>query len=127
MIFNHRDCGAVGSQVVVSPGGMIGPCPSLVHNKEFFPGDIGDKKSSPDTLPIFSEWRQRVPVNMPACRGCPGIALCGGGCPYNALVQKGSIWEKDPQQCDYITEFIDWLIRQEWTQLDNKRIVDIYC
>jgi uncharacterized protein len=51
---------------------------------------------------------------MSGCKGCSAIGICGGGCPYNALIKKDSIWEKDPQQCSYMHAFIDWFIDDCW-------------
>ena len=112
--FHHRDCSAVGGQWVVSPEGMVGPCHTLVGERKFFSGDVSDETGDPFALDVFKEWWGRMPINMPDCHGCPAIAICGGGCPYNALVTTGSIWNKDPQQCDYMYELINWLIDDMW-------------
>ena len=112
--FHHRDCSAVGGQWVVAPDGMIGPCHSLVGERTYFSGDVRKDDCDPFTQETFREWWKRMPINMPDCHGCSAIAICGGGCPYNALIKRGSIWEKDPQQCEYMHELIDWLIGDMW-------------
>jgi uncharacterized protein len=112
--FHHRDCSAVGGQWVIAPDGMVGPCHTLVGERNYFDGDVRDQSGDPYKSRIFREWWQRMPINMPDCHGCPAIAICGGGCPYNAMVSKGSIWSKDPQQCDYMFELINWLITDMW-------------
>lgn len=112
--FHHRDCSAVGGQWVVAPDGSMGPCHALAGERTFFSGNVLDDGAAPWQNPAFHEWSRRQPVNMPDCHGCSAIAICGGGCPYNALVTSGSIWQKDPQQCDYMHYLIDWLIDDVW-------------
>ena len=115
--FHHRDCAAVGGELAVSPDGTVGPCHNAtIGGRQYFKGNVMQPGFNPEVLPTFVEWHNRMPVNMPGCHGCSAIGLCGGGCPYNALVAEGSIWEKDPQQCGYMEEFIDWLLEDVWAQ-----------
>jgi uncharacterized protein len=118
-VFHHRDCSAVGGQMVVAPDGMMGPCHSLVGERTYFEGDVRDPAANPLTMENFKEWHGRQPVRMKECHGCSAIGICGGGCPYNALVAKGSIWKKDPQQCDYMEYMIDWIIDDVWTRCET--------
>ncbi len=112
--WRHRDCGAAGGQIVVSPKGQLGPCHSLVGSGRFFSGDVRDPKYDLFADPLFDEWSSRIPVNMPECEGCPFIALCGGGCPYNALTRHGTIWAKDPQVCPYLKKLVPWILERLW-------------
>lgn len=112
--FHHRDCSAVGGQFVVAPDGMIGPCHSMVGEREDFEGNVRDGPVDPAGMPRFREWHRRQPVNMPECHGCAAIGICGGGCPYNAKIKSGSIWHKDPQQCGYMHYLIDWFLDDCW-------------
>lgn len=111
---HYTDCGAPGSQLVVAPDGKIGPCHSLVGSRTYYAGNITDPDCDPVTLDNFQEWSRRFPLNMPICRNCPFITICGGGCPYNAYVSAGSIWAKDPQVCVYMKEMIEWILRYLW-------------
>lgn len=113
--FHHRDCNAVGGELVVSPDGTLGPCHNAtIGGEEHFRGNVTDDKCNPENQANFIEWHARMPVNMPGCHGCSFIGLCGGGCPYNALINKGSIWEKDPQQCYYMKNYVDLLLEDCW-------------
>ena len=112
--FRRSDCSAIGSQITVAPDGKLGPCHSLVGERIGFVGDALDKDFNPFATDVFQEWAQRYPANMKDCHGCPAIAICGGGCPYNALIQRGSIWKKDPQQCSYMDAFVNWFIDDCW-------------
>ena len=114
----RADCSAIGSQVTVSPDGALGPCHSLVGERVHFHGHVSDPQCDPLQHASFREWAGRYPLKMQACSGCPAIGICGGGCPYNALTRKGSIWEKDPQQCAYLRAFVDWFIDDCWKRYD---------
>lgn len=113
--FHRRDCFAVGGELVVTPDGTTGPCHNAtIGGEKFFTGNVNDVNVDLDKQANFVEWHNRMPLNMPGCHGCSFIGLCGGGCPYNALVTKGSIWEKDPQQCGYMEEFVNCLLDEVW-------------
>jgi uncharacterized protein len=112
--WRHRDCGAAGGQIVVSPRGRLGPCHSLVGSGRCFEGDLNDPSYDFFQDRVFEEWSSRIPVNMPECQGCPFIALCGGGCPYNALIAHGTIWGKDPQVCPYLAKLLPWILQRLW-------------
>jgi uncharacterized protein len=112
--WRHRDCGASGGQIVVSPNGQLGPCHSLVGSGRCFGGDVRDPGYDFFADPNFAEWSARIPVNMSQCHGCPFIALCGGGCPYNALIAHGTIWDKDPQVCPYLAKLVPWILERLW-------------
>lgn len=115
--FHHRDCFAVGGELVVSPDGTIGPCHNAsIGAERYFTGNVLDPKLDPERQANFMEWHARMPVNMPGCHGCSAIGLCGGGCPYNAHLTRGSIWEKDPHQCGYMSRFIDLLLEEVWSR-----------
>lgn len=115
--FHYRDCAAVGGELAVSPDGTTGPCHNAtIGGEQYFRGNVLDPKFNPERMPNFMEWHARMPINMPGCHGCSFIGLCGGGCPYNALVAKGSIWEKDPQQCWYMEELVNWLLEDVWAR-----------
>jgi len=113
-----RDCGASASQLVVAPDGSIGPCHSLVGTRAFFSGNVADSDCDPLTMDNFREWSERFPFNMPVCRDCAWVSLCGGGCIYNSYVSTGSIWERDPQVCTYMKVMVSWILRDLWKSTD---------
>jgi uncharacterized protein len=113
--FHKRDCFAVGGELVVTPDGTTGPCHNAtIGGEQYFRGNVNDPNIDLEKQPNFVEWHNRMPLNMPGCHGCSFIGLCGGGCPYNALITKGSIWEKDPQQCGYMEQFVNLLLEEVW-------------
>ncbi|AZR72339.1 hypothetical protein BBF96_02390 [Anoxybacter fermentans] len=108
------DCGAAGSQLVIAPDGMMGPCHSFVGSRTFFEGNVKDKNCDPSEMDNFIEWAKRIPLNMEICIDCPFISLCGGGCIYNSYIASGTIWNKDPQMCSYIKGMVDWILKDLW-------------
>lgn len=109
-----RDCKSSGSQLVVAPDGMMGPCHSLVGSRKYFSGNITDKNCDPTKLDNFKEWAKRFPLNMDSCKKCSFVTLCGGGCIYNTYVTSGSIWNKDPQSCTYMRTLVEWILKDLW-------------
>lgn len=109
-----RDCKSSGSQLVVAPDGMLGPCHSLVASRKYFAGNIVDPTCDITRLENFKEWARRFPLNMESCQGCHFITLCGGGCIYNSYTVKGSIWNKDPHTCAYMAILLQWVLLDLW-------------
>lgn len=111
---HYKDCGACGSQVVVAPDGMVGPCHSLVGSRTFFAGNVNDPDCDVEKLDAFRQWAGRHPLNMSQCSDCAFISLCGGGCTYNSYITTKSIWNKDPQVCEYMQHMVEWILRDIW-------------
>jgi len=103
-----RDCCGCGKQVVVLPNGNIGVCHAYSGTGEFFVKP--DSDFDPFEHPFWKEWSRRSPLNMPKCYGCEALTICGGGCPHNAELNKGSIWEIDEGFCVHAKETLSWLI-----------------
>lgn len=103
-----RDCCGCGRQVVVRPDGKFGVCHGYSGTEEFFVQP--DDKFDPYTHLFWQEWSKRSPLNMPQCYNCEALTICGGGCPHNAHLRKGSIWETDEVFCVHAKETIRWLV-----------------
>jgi len=112
------DCGGCGNQIVVTPDGKIGPCHAYMGSGKFFPTYIDDKDFDYFHDPVFLEWSRRSPFNIPKCQFCSAIGLCGGGCPYNAELKFGNIWEVDPNFCLHTKIILEWLI---WDLFDKTK------
>jgi uncharacterized protein len=123
-----KDCMGVGGQIVVTPAGRVGPCQAFlgVDDQRFFPLDIrelaakGEQVSASDIYSnaLFGEWCQRFPLNMEQCAECFAISVCGGGCPYAALVTDGSIWKIDQRVCFQAKNILPWMI---WDTYENMK------
>ena len=119
--FYDRDCSAVGRQIVVGPKGEIGTCAAFYKSGEYFvrPGEEL-KGFDPYGHPYWQEWSRRMPLNFPECLKCPALGICGGGCPYNAWVRHGSIWEIDDFFCPHALKTLEWLV---WDLYDQSLLV----
>jgi uncharacterized protein len=104
------DCAACGSQLTISPDGKVGVCHGFLGTKDYFSGNVYDKNYNPKNDENFIEWSNRSPLNMVQCVDCFALGICGGGCPRNALLQKGSIWGTDDIFCTHTKMTLEWLI-----------------
>ena len=112
--FYDRDCSAIGRQIVFGPNGTVGVCMTYYATGKYFVKF--DKNFDPFISPIWNEWRERMPINMPKCLKCEALGICGGGCPFNADTRNGSIWEVDDFFCEHSKKTLEWLI---WELFDS--------
>lgn len=107
------DCTGCGEQMSVSPDGQIGICQGYMGTRKTFNHTVFEKDFLPSKDPIFIEWSKRSPLNIKKCLKCSALATCGGGCPRNADMINGSIWEIDSAFCHFAKKAQDWLIWQK--------------
>ena len=114
----YNDCGGCGEQMVVAPSGEIGVCQGYCGTKKYFvkPG----KDFDPLKHPYWKEWKYRSPLSMKQCRDCIALSICGGGCPYAAEFNKGSIWELDDIFCVHAQMTAEFLIKDLIKKASNK-------
>ncbi len=108
--FHFRDCGGIGNQIVIAPDGKIGPCQAFVPTSLYFNHHVDEGILDFSSDPVYQEWSTRMPVYIDECYKCPAIAVCGGGCPYQAHIKTGSIWNLDERMCIHNRAFIEWAI-----------------
>ncbi len=113
------DCTGCGEQIAVSPDGKIGVCQGFIGSRLTFNRSVFDKNYNPINDPIFIEWSRRSPLNMKQCYDCIALAICGGGCPRNAYMLLGSIWDKDIAYCHFAKMFCEWLIWKKYETLSE--------
>lgn len=111
-----RDCCGCGKQLVILPNGKIGVCHAYSGTEKFFVDP--DNSFDPYGHPFWAEWSRRSPINMPQCYGCEALTICGGGCPHNADLNNGSIWNLDDHFCVHAKETLHWLI---WDLYDKTK------
>jgi uncharacterized protein len=115
------DCGAAGGgQIVIAPNGHVGICHGYLGSRKHFVTTVDDSIFDPQKDPVFMEWSRRSPLNMDACRECPALGICGGGCPLNADFEEGSIWGLDKRFCVHCKATLKWLIWDLYRQMTNK-------
>lgn len=113
----RADCTGCGEQISVSPDGEIGICQGYMGSRKTFNNSVFDKNYFPDQDPTFIEWSNRSPLNIPKCLTCPALATCGGGCPRNADMINGSIWNVDSAFCHFAIKANEWLI---WKNFEDQ-------
>ena len=105
------DCGATGgNQIVITPNGDVGICHGFTAERKYFPTNVSDEGFEIEKDPDYLEWSMRSPLNMPQCQDCPALGICGGGCPFQAQIERGSIWELDERFCVHAKMTLEWLI-----------------
>lgn len=106
----RADCTGCGEQMSVSPMGEIGICQGYMGSRKTFNNTVFDANYLPKNDPVFQEWSTRSPLTMQECHKCIALATCGGGCPRNADVLTGSIWNPDLPFCHFAKLAQEWMI-----------------
>jgi len=105
------DCGATGgNQIVIAPDGSVGICHGFLAERKYFPTNIWDKSFDIENNSVYKEWSMRSPLNMEECQSCSALGICGGGCPFQSEIEKGSIWELDERFCIHAKMTLEWLL-----------------
>lgn len=107
------DCTGCGEQISVSTDGQIGICQGYMGSRKTFTHTVFDLNYFPDEDEIFVEWSMRSPLNIKECTYCAALATCGGGCPRNADMLHGSIWNVDSAFCHFARKAQEWLLWQD--------------
>ena len=103
-----KDCASAGGRLVQIPGGICGTCDCMTVC-----GDHGvPVKKSLELNDLLSSFRDLSPVNFPDCISCPALALCGGGCRYDAFHASGDLRGRWTERCDFEREFLGWMIER---------------
>lgn len=118
-IIHLKDCGAPGNQIVLAPKGDIGPCQAFLPLKKYFSQNVHSPPLSAGES-FFGEWVNRYPLKMDDCTDCEALGVCGGGCPYNAYINTGSIQNLDERMCTHNKKFLNWVL---WDVIDSKKNV----
>lgn len=104
------DCAGCGNQIVVTPQGKVGPCAGFLGTGKYFITDINDATFDHRTDSIYKLWSNRSPLVTKECLTCPAIAVCGGGCPYSAEINKGNLQAVDDIFCAHAKKTLEHLI-----------------
>ena len=115
----RADCTGCGEQMSVSPNGEIGICQGYMGSRKTFNGTVFEDDYLPKDDPAFIEWSQRSPLTIESCLKCVALATCGGGCPRNADMLNGSIWNVDTAFCHFAKKAQEWML---WKQAEGKTI-----
>ncbi len=88
-------CGAAKMTACIDPMGGVYPC-AFLQDKPFYGGSLRDKtfKEIWDNAEPFKRLRNLEPT---ACRTCPRLENCRGGCPAVAYFLTQDLNESDPE------------------------------
>jgi radical SAM protein with 4Fe4S-binding SPASM domain len=103
-----KGCTGCGSKLVVFPDGRSAPCVGFGGIEGRHTHNINDRPAVEQIIP--EEMCRRSTFSIEGCVECPAIAVCGGGCMYNAYLFNGSVWIPERDACDQSTRFLEWLI-----------------
>jgi uncharacterized protein len=98
-VCTFADC--MGNTFAVGPDGGIYPCYRFVGMPEYLMGNVYDRPSWEELArspagKLFLDYRDYVDR---ACKDCPHIRYCRGGCPYNAIAPTGGTIEGVDPHC----------------------------
>lgn len=92
-------CTSQSSQVTVLPSGMLSPCKTFASANKDVSTCAAWASDEPESVKLFSYWRGRRSDTILECSKCVYRGLCGGGCPYEAYVDGGTIFHADKRYC----------------------------
>ena len=119
-------CAATGGhQLVVQSDGALGICSADLTTKKHYFGSLFDKEQCWKEIEEIKEWVKRTPLNIPECKNCSALGICGGGCPYNAELLHGSIWSVDSRYCLYNKMLLHWMIWSSYEYQKKHKIRNI--
>ncbi len=96
---------------MIAPNGDIGVCHAYLGDRKYFVANVHTADEfNPYIDPTFIEWSRRSPLTMPACRNCPALGVCGGGCAKNAEMRHGTIWGLDDRFCIHAKHTLEWML-----------------
>lgn len=102
-----RDCPAAGSRLVWMPGGRLGFCDCLTARGH---GVIPASSPHPMKALALADLRRECPVFWNDCLDCPSLAICGGGCRYDAWSETGSLSGGSSYRCAGEEVLLRWLL-----------------
>ncbi|MBC8205369.1 MAG: SPASM domain-containing protein [FCB group bacterium] len=111
-----KDCSSPGERLVLAPGGLMGFCDSCYPTGEhFYPIEDFPGYDSVE----YETWVKLSSPEMPDCRECPAMTVCGGACRYDAYRASGRWDGVDPERCKFERAFLNHLI---WDLFDKTGI-----
>ncbi|MFH0876036.1 MAG: SPASM domain-containing protein [archaeon] len=88
---------------------LLDLAPPLATSKKYFSQNLNNNPD-PENDITWREWKKRSPLLNETCLECECLANCGGGCPYLAYKEKGSIYEIDERICNISKKILEWMI-----------------
>ena len=107
-----KDCSSPGERLVLTPGGYIGFCDSMYPKGKYFYKTDEFGKADED----YRTWQSLSSPQMPSCKKCPVMTVCGGACRYDAYMASGNLDGIDPLRCEVEKKLLEWMI---WELFDK--------
>lgn len=124
-----KECPALGHRLILATDGRVGLCTSFLAEGRGFIAPIAESGEQWDRI-CDAEWCSRSPFFLRGefnrCRGCLGLAVCGGGCTHDALRSRGTLLSLDERRCAQAIAFTEWYIRDLWRQPNASKHVAIH-
>jgi uncharacterized protein len=98
-VCTYVDC--MGSTFAIGPDGNIYPCYRFVGMPEWVMGNVRDRPTIKQLMDSDPGRRMTAFARYvdEACKDCPHIRYCRGGCPYNAIAPSGGSLEGVDPHC----------------------------
>jgi uncharacterized protein len=107
----YRPCSGCGSQISVTPEGLIGPCQAYAVTKKYFIKMPKTKKELYQNK-IFTKWRNVNCFTSKGCAYCPIMPICYGDCPFDRENRSGSLLIPSPPHCYSRRIMFEYLIKR---------------
>lgn len=117
-----------GCKLRVLPNGDITLCESLGLQGKFNIGNVISTSNIEDIInnTDLIEWYNRTPFNFDECKSCYARGMCGGGCLYDAYLQKGTIHNYENRNCYLSKSIVIWYLDKLWSVIEDKSQPIIY-
>ncbi|MDI6782248.1 MAG: radical SAM protein [bacterium] len=117
-----RSCpGSTGwSMIRILPDGTITLCENMGLKNRSVLGNVNQHPAPEDIIahPEIIDWNRRHPYNINNCLSCPAVSICGGGCPYDAFLETGSIHNPEQRSCYLSNQLLEWAIWDIYKRMD---------
>lgn len=118
-----KDCPACGGMIRVLADGTFGPCGQIVENGVNVNSELCDFYNSQ----LINTWNDRLSCDLQSCENCEAMALCGGGCPANAVKNGSNIFDKGEGErtCSQSKIILRWLLNELTTYFPHNRFIEV--
>jgi len=111
-----KDCPSCGAKLLVTPDEKIGFCEAFMESGKYFYDMSSFDRFHNDG---YIEWSRVAPILREECLRCACVAICGGGCPYDAYSLHGDINSPDSLRCEQSHILLEWLVRDLFKQTNR--------
>lgn len=110
------------SMIRVLPDGKITLCENMGLRDMAVLG-YTHNSLSPELIlqhPDVLDWNRRSQYSFQECWLCPAIGICGGGCPYDAYLSSGTIYQPEWRSCYLSKALLEWAIWDIYEQIKDR-------